>query len=73
MLYDNVPGGAGYVRYINDELASVLSAAYDVVTRCSCGPETSCCECLRNYYNQYCHDELSRGLAQRARTVRGRI
>jgi hypothetical protein len=34
------------------------------VARCECGPETSCYECLRNYYNQWCHDQLQRGRAR---------
>jgi hypothetical protein len=31
---------------------------------CECGQETSCYECLRNFYNQWCHDQLRRGLAR---------
>lgn len=64
MLLDNVPGGAGYVRYIVDQLDTVAEAAYEVVDGCSCGEETSCYECLRNYYNQYEHEHLRRGLAR---------
>jgi len=64
MLFDNVPGGAGHVRHILDRIDEVLQASYDVVAHCTCGPETSCYECLRNYYNQYCHDRLSRGVAR---------
>jgi len=64
ILYDNVPGGAGYVREVADRLRTVIRAAYDVADRCACGPETSCYECLRSYYNQYAHDRLQRGLAR---------
>jgi superfamily II DNA/RNA helicase len=62
ILYDNVPGGAGHTQRIGEQLADTLRAAYDRVARCECGPETSCYECLRNYYNQHAHDRLKRGL-----------
>lgn len=62
ILFDNVPGGAGHVERIQSHLPEVFKAAYQRVERCECGPETSCYECLRNYYNQYYHDELQRGL-----------
>jgi hypothetical protein len=42
----------------------VVRAAWDRVARCECGPETSCYECLRNFYNQWCHDQLQRGRAR---------
>lgn len=63
ILFDNVPGGAGHVKRINDELASVFDAAYERVNNDCCGLETSCYECLRNYRNQPYHDELQRGMA----------
>ncbi|MBE3046906.1 hypothetical protein IMZ48_31130 [Candidatus Bathyarchaeota archaeon] len=31
------------------------------VRQCTCGPETSCQSCLRNYENQFCHEKLKRG------------
>lgn len=67
VLFDDVPGGAGYVRRIaqnKDTLRSVLQAALRKLERCRCGGEqrdTSCYGCLRNYHNQFCHDELERG------------
>ena len=64
VLYDNVPGGAGHVRRIADELKDVFLAAWERVDGCECGEETSCYECLRNYRNQYYHDQLKRGLAR---------
>jgi hypothetical protein len=63
MLYDSVPGGAGHLRYVADALDDVLRAAYSRVANCECGPETSCYQCLRDYYNQYYHDRLTRGKA----------
>ncbi len=64
VLFDNVPGGAGHVRRIADELPAVCKTAWDRVDRCECGEETSCYECLRNYRNQPFHDQLRRGLAR---------
>jgi hypothetical protein len=64
ILYDNVPGGAGHVQGIAQELPRVLQAAYERVSRECCGPETSCYECLRNYRNQPYHDQLRRGVVR---------
>jgi len=64
VLFDNVPGGAGHVRRIADELPDVFRAAWERVDECECGEETSCYECLRNYRNQHYHDQLRRGLAR---------
>lgn len=65
ILFDDVPGGAGHVQRIADRRASVLQvlkAARDrVAGRCGCAPDSSCYGCLRNYGNQFCHDDLSRG------------
>jgi superfamily II DNA or RNA helicase len=63
VLYDDVPGGAGHVRRINEALPAVFQAAYDHVNSCECGPETACHQCLWNFYNQPLHDKLARGLA----------
>jgi len=68
VLFDEVPGGAGHVRRIardEDTLTSVLKAALKKLENCDCGGEqrnTSCYGCLRNYRNQFCHDELERGM-----------
>jgi hypothetical protein len=64
VLFDNVPGGAGHVRRIVDEIESVFVAALKRVDQCECGEETSCYECLRNFRNQPYHDQLKRGLAR---------
>lgn len=65
VLFDNTPGGAGYVRQlINPEvLAGMLKSGYKVVDTCVCGEEladTACYSCLLNYYNQKQHDILKR-------------
>jgi hypothetical protein len=51
VLYDNVPGGAGHVKRIADELPIVFRGAFERVNTDCCGAETSCYECLRNYRN----------------------
>jgi hypothetical protein len=63
VLYDDVPGGAGHVRRINEALLDVFQAAFHHVNNCECGPETACHQCLWNFYNQPLHDKLARGLA----------
>ena len=47
ILYDAVAGGAGHVRRIATKDGS-------------CGCDSSCYHCLRNYYNQKIHDNLDR-------------
>jgi len=61
ILYDNVPGGAGHVKRIKEKLQAVAISALDKVATCECGEDTSCYNCLRNYRNQFYHDDLQRG------------
>jgi ATP-dependent helicase YprA (DUF1998 family)/predicted RNA-binding Zn-ribbon protein involved in translation (DUF1610 family) len=67
VLFDDVPGGAGHVRRIaenSERLLDVLRVSLEKLELCSCGGEernTSCYGCLRNYRNQFCHDQLKRG------------
>ncbi len=63
VLYDDVPGGAGHVRRVNEALPDVFGAAYEHVNLCECGEETACHQCLWQFRNQPFHHELSRGLA----------
>lgn len=63
ILFDNVPGGAGYARRIVERLPELFRAALVRVAQCECGPETSCYNCLRGYTNQVFHETLSRGAA----------
>lgn len=60
VLFDDVPGGAGHVRRINNEtlLKEVLETTLRFVSTCECG--TSCSGCLRNYKNQSWHEILDR-------------
>ena len=63
IIYDNVPGGAGHVERVKKNLQLVAKTAFQNVDNCKCGNNTSCYNCLRNYNNQFFHDELQRGYA----------
>lgn len=63
ILYDTVPGGAGHVERISKKMLSVTDTALRKVSACECGEDTSCYNCLRNYRNQFFHDDLQRGMA----------
>ena len=67
ILFDNTPGGSGYVASVSndDSFVEVLKEAYNLVKNCKCGGpngDTSCYNCLRNYNNQRWHDDLERGV-----------
>lgn len=68
VLFDNTPGGAGYVRQlINPEtFKGMIEQGYEIVKNCSCGGEegnTACYSCLCNFYNQKQHGILQRKYA----------
>lgn len=68
VLFDNTPGGAGYVRQLRNvsTFISMLEAALSIVSKCTCGGDigdTACYGCLCNYYNQKQHDILQRRYA----------
>ncbi|MBB0993192.1 DEAD/DEAH box helicase [Dietzia sp. SLG510A3-3B2-2] len=60
VIFDTVPGGAGAAKNIAENFNLVLQEAHTRVSRCDCGPETSCFGCLRNAFNDRFHDQLSR-------------
>jgi len=60
ILYDNVPGGAGYVRKAAQVICTVLSTARQMLDGCQC--EKSCYKCLRSYENQFEHSLLDKAL-----------
>jgi len=60
VLYDNVPGGAGHVKLIRDQIQEVIKDAIRVLNCNDCAPDTSCHHCLRDYNNQLYHDQLIR-------------
>lgn len=64
VLFDDTAGGSGFVKHIFNNFEKVLREAKNKVSgMCGCTEETSCYGCLRNYSNQYFHDDISRGLA----------
>ena len=66
IIYDNVPGGAGHIKRLNDDktLTEALRAAYQKVNPNCCEENISCYNCLRNYYNQKYHKILLRKSAK---------
>lgn len=67
VIFDDVPGGAGHVKRLANAnaLMTVLRTTMERLKRCECGApdgNTSCYGCLRHYRNQFCHDELNRGI-----------
>lgn len=58
VIYDNVPGGAGYSQRIAAQFEEILQRAYQLVESCGCS--SSCYDCLRTYTNQAFHHELDR-------------
>lgn len=65
LLYDDVPGGAGRVLRLREQVEQLIDAAYRKVSECTCGVESCCYGCLCNYFNQREHASLSRGAALR--------
>jgi hypothetical protein len=65
VVFDRVPGGAGYVERVRRELLNILQTAYNRTRNCrnqTCDLRGSCYACLRNYGNQFQWDLLNRGL-----------
>ncbi|MGL5794887.1 MAG: DUF1998 domain-containing protein [Waterburya sp.] len=62
IIYDNVPGGAGYSRRIANKFPQILETAYKIASTCDC--DTSCYDCLRTYSNQPFHNNLDRYLVK---------
>ncbi len=58
VIYDNVPGGAGYAQQIARQFQAILQRTYELAQSCDCG--SSCYDCLRTYSNQIFHAELDR-------------
>jgi hypothetical protein len=60
ILFDRVPGGAGYVRSAAARFGEVLGEARRLLDGCRC--ERSCYRCLRTYANQPEHRLLDKAL-----------
>jgi ATP-dependent helicase YprA (DUF1998 family) len=61
VVYDRIPGGAGHISRIVDDLEVVLEAVLTRVRDCKCPDlEASCYACLRSYNNQFYWEQLKR-------------
>lgn len=63
IIYDKVPGGAGYVERIIDNIPIILRRVLERTINCEnplCDGNSSCYTCLRNYQNQFYWDKLMR-------------
>ena len=62
-LYDDVPGGAGYARAIDENLEEILERALELGRRCP-NPDCAgaCYRCLMGFRNQALHPLLDREL-----------
>jgi hypothetical protein len=63
VLYESVPGGAGYLERVANQLPEVARIAFEFLSKCEC--TTSCYKCLRTYYNQREHAYLYKNLVLR--------
>jgi len=57
ILYDQTPGGAGFVREGKERFREVLERAESL---CKCSCERACYDCLKDYGNQSFHNSLDR-------------
>lgn len=62
-LIDAVPAGAGFAKFIAENINTIFDSALNRVERCECGEESSCYQCLRSVKNQREHEDLQRGSA----------
>lgn len=74
VLFDNTPGGAGYVKSIltnsGENLSLLIANALRIAKNCSCGDENNtdcaCYGCLLSYRNQKHHEKIKRSHVIRA-------
>ncbi|MBI4871606.1 MAG: DEAD/DEAH box helicase [Candidatus Riflebacteria bacterium] len=60
VVYDRVPGGAGYVQQIVEHFPRLLEATRQLLASCTCDPEASCYRCMRSARNQFHWEHLRR-------------
>lgn len=58
ILYDNTPGGSGFVREGFNNWDQVVKTTLGVCSGCKCA--RACYDCLKNYANQSQHEKLNR-------------
>lgn len=68
VIYDNIPGGSGYLSRLFDEktFSSLLTSALRQLETCACqkSGKTGCYKCVYNYSNRYQRGALSREMAE---------
>jgi uncharacterized protein (DUF983 family) len=60
VLYDRVPGSAGYLLAAIEKLPEILVNILTLLKNCPCDIESSCYICLRSYDNQFYWEHLKR-------------
>jgi ATP-dependent helicase YprA (DUF1998 family) len=58
VLYDNAPGGAGFVKEGYENWEQVVDSTFEICNECLC--DTACYDCLKSYQNQAHHEILDR-------------
>lgn len=68
LIYENVPGGSGFVEHIFTHFDTIKQVAIGHLLSCTCGtsrnnPQKACYKCLLSFWNQYNHKYMDRELA----------
>jgi len=58
VLFETIPGGAGYLEIASLSLPRIAKTALEIITSCGCAK--SCYACLRTYQNQREHNLLDK-------------
>lgn len=61
VFFDTAAGGAGNVKRIPDKLSEIIELACAKMEKCHC--DSACYSCLKNYANQFHHEQLNRKVA----------
>ena len=63
VLYEEVPGGVGYLETAAQNMREIIRKAYEVLYGHEC--DEACYNCLKNYYNQADHQYLDKKLIKK--------
>ena len=58
ILYDNTPGGAGFVKHGFENWTEIIASGINICSMCRC--DSACYDCLKGYGNQVYHEKLNR-------------
>ena len=59
-LYDAMPGGSGLLHQVTEQWERIVEEGRRALRDCPGACTQSCYRCLRTYYNQFWHENLSR-------------